>query len=915
MPNLGRLAAVALIFLALTPLRLHAAAPSIVAIDIEQDGDNPKAEQKREKEIRNVLPFKEGDDFDPVKLDQAISYLKKWGQFSQLDVTTKQVPGGVTIRLALEEGVLISGIDIYATYPYLSTRIRRMITVHSGDLYDEALAKAQTDKIAAFYGRQGYEDTEVSFAPRFHEKKGIVDLVYRIGRGPRYRIGAITVNGNTVFPVGYFNSRINPLILYKPTRLRKSIEKIKKDYQDKGYLGARVRLSSLGKDEEKRLVNPVIDIREGKRVFVSFEGNRQIPERSLRKVMPMFTDGGYSHYEIEASAKAILDYYRRKGFQEATADFEESGDDTHAKELHVLFRIHEGPQTRVKTVTIDGNREIRDGKIKKNLITKENTLFERGYYQPRTVVQDFEKLPALFKDRGALDARAVDHAVDLNDFHDKAHVAFTVEEGPITRLEAVRFAGIEHFSEKRLRKKLTLAAGDAVSQSKIDADKEAIALFYANHGFPYATVVGDLQRDGNKAALTYRIHEGADVKIGEVVVVGNERTDKKAVLRAMQIRPGNPFSYEKILLSESQLRRSGAFRSVNIQTIGLTEREPVVHLVVKLEEYRKIVLDFGVTYDTDNFFTGELSLSHINLGGTIRRANIKLIGGRDIQKGELLFKDPFFVGYPFEAAIDVFLERDLKPGFKTVEGGGSIGFLRDFTPNVSLLGRYELIRTFISDVVDDTGIDEADHTTSKLSFSFNYDKRNSFADPTKGYVAFAGIDYSNKLIASTFNFLQPKAIFAHYLPLGNRTTLINSVHAEGIKVFGNDTLARNEKLFLGGDYSVRGFDQDTVGPFGADGRPAGGQLLLAASTELQTRLFSNFKLALFLDHGSVTNNFSEVGLDSFRHSAGFGLRYMTPVGPLRLDYGIKLDRRTNIINGVPERESFGRLHFAFGYAF
>jgi outer membrane protein insertion porin family len=375
----------------------------------------------------------------------------------------------------------------------------------------------------------------------------------------------------------------------------------------------------------------------------------------------------------------------------------------------------------------------------------------------------------------------------------------------------------------------------------------------------------------------------------------------------MRIRPGDKFSYARILDSESQLRRSSAFRSVNIQTIGLTEHEPVVHLVVKLEEYRKIVADIGITYDTDNFFTGELSLSHVNLGGTIRRANLRIIGGRDIQRGELLFKDPFFVGYPFEATLNVFVERTLKPGFHTKEGGGSLGFLREFTPRATFLGRYELVRTFFTDVIDPTGIPEEDHTTSKFSFSYNYDHRDSFADPSRGYLLFSGIDISNKLLASTFNFIQPKGLAAYYYPLSGRTTFLAFAHMEGIKVFGSDTLARDDKLFLGGDYSVRGFEQDSIGPIGTDGRPAGGQLLLAATFELQTRLFSNFKFAVFQDNGSITDNFSQMGFDSFRHSAGAGIRYVTPVGPLRLDYGFKLDRKPG--------ESIGRLHFAFGYSF
>ena len=880
-------------------LPLPASSSRIVSIEIVSD--------EHQEEIRKVLPIREGDPYDAVKMDQAISYLRKWGRFDGIDVTKETTAGGIRLRFVLRQGNAVSGIDIYGTYPYLSTRIRRLITIHSGDLYDAALAEEQTEKIIAFYERQGYAETTVRFTPRFNEAKKTVDLRYHIKKGNRYRIGKITIEGNTVFPRGYFVSKIDPLIAYTNSRLRKSLEKIRKDYQDKGYLGARVRLTDLGKDDAAKEVNPVIEIKEGKHITVIFEGNQRVSRRTFKKTLPLFTEGGYSFYEIDASSKAIIDQYHRLGFQEVTVSRGEKQSVVEDNEVQIQFIIQEGPQIRVKTIEIEGNHEISDRKIKKQLITRGNSLSECAFYQPRTVDQDFTRLPDIMKNRGALEAEALDHETSLNTFHDKAHVSFTVREGEITRIREIRFEGNHQFTGKKLENQLGLSMGDPVSMEKINLDKEALTLFYANNGFPYASVTADLDRNGSETALIFKISEGIPVTIGEVLVVGNERTDKKAVLRAMRIRPGKPFSYKRVLESESELRRSGAFRSVNIQTIGLAEKDTAVHLVVKLEEYRKILLDVGITYDTDNFFTGDLSISHINLGGTIRRGNLKLTGGRDIQKGELLFKDPFFIGYPFEASASVFLERDLKPGFKITEGGGSLNFLREFSSRMSVLARYQAIRTFLTDVTDVTGAAERDHTTSKFSFSFNYDRRDSYSDPQKGYVAFAGVDYSNKLIASSFNFLQPKGYFAYYLPLGSRTTLITFVRMEGIKVFGGDQLPRDKKLFLGGDYTVRGFDEDSVGPIGTDGRPAGGQLLISSSSEIQTRLFRNFKLALFLDSGSLTNDFGTVSTASFRHSAGAGLRYVTPIGPLRLDYGFKLDKRVG--------ESVGRLHLAFGYSF
>lgn len=920
-----RAVAIGAFFLAAAAGSLTAASqPRVAAIEIVSEDviapppmhppTHPKVSRRgrqtyvSDEEVRKVLPIKEGDVYDPATVEQALSYLKKWGRFAEVSV--EKLSGGALLRFHLRYGFTVSGIDIYGTYPYLSARIRRMITVHSGDLFDDQLARDQASRIDNFYERQGYEGTEVRFHPKFNDAKRTVDLVYRVEKGGRHRVKNITIQGNTVFPSGYFVSQINPLLPYTPSRLRKSLEKIRKHYQDKGYLSARARLIDLGEDDSTKTVNPVIEIKEGKHVTVLFEGdrNRRISNHTLKKQMPMFTEGGYGSYDIDASAKAALDHYHRLGFQEASVSSEvEKAVGGNENEILVRFRIQEGPRTRVKKVEIVGNEEISDHRIKKELTTKQNTIFERGYYQPRTVERDFEKLPFVLNRHGALEGEALDHETELNRFHDKAHVTFTVQEGSITRVRDIQFEGNDHFAAHRLKRRLKLEEGNPYNAELMAQDKEALTVFYANKGYPYAAISAEMKRDGDQATLVYTIDEGTEVKIGEVLVVGNERTEPKAVERGMRIRKGQPFSYEKILLSEASLRRSGAFRSVNIQTIGLTEKEPVVHLVVKLEEYRKILVDFGATYSTDNFFTGDLNLSHVNLFGTIRRINLRFTGGRDIQKGQVIFKDPYFLGYPFETSLDFSLERDLKPGFKIVEGGGSLNFLREFNYRTTFLAKYQLTRTFFSDVTDATGLSESDHTVSKFSFSFNYDKRDSYADPHSGYTALVGVDVSNKLIASTFNFIQPRGFMAYYLPLGNRTTWINYARMEGIKVFGADNLTRDNKLFLGGDYSVRGFNEDSIGPIGTDGRPAGGQLLLTASSELQTVLFKNFKLAAFFDSGSLTDNFSQVGLDSFRHSAGVGLRYVTPVGPLRLDYGFKLDKKAG--------ESIGRLHFAFGYAF
>ncbi len=858
-----------------------------------------------EKEIRDILPVREGDLWNDSKKDLIFSLLKKWGRFEKMDLEVHHQGEAVSLDLTLQEGPVISRIDTHGTYPFLSSRIRRLIAVHSGDLYNAQKAEEETKKIRSFYERKGYFGTEVTEKSFPNEKKGTMDLSYKIQKGKRVRMGTITHTGSVLFPHGYFVSKLNPLLFYDPNRLKRNLETIRKDYQKKGFLKARVHLKDLGLDPEKGFVNPVLEITEGKNIRVSFNGNHRVSARTFKKILPLFLEGGTSDYELENSATVIANYYHQLGFQEISVvtQKKEMGN----QNLLVTFAIQEGPQTHVKKIRFESLQKVDASKIKKDLLTQENKILRPNYYEPSKITIDFGNLPNLLINQGALEAKVLEPSAKLNGFHDQAEVLFKVEEGPITALSKIVFEGNVHLKDRRLKRQLTLDEGKPFSPQKLEDDKKSIILEYANHGFPYTSVASELLQNGSETTLVFKIQEGTPVSIGEILLVGNERTRKHPLERLLLIKKGDPFSTQKILESEALLRRTGSFRSVNIETIGLEEKLSIVHLIIRMEEYKSLLLDIGGNYDTDKQFTGTISINHINLFGGAKRANLKLTGGGELQKAETLLQDPNFLSSRLETSLGSFIDRQVRPGFQTREAGGSVSVLRDFKRRLTLLGRYEINRTFFTDVTDNTGLPQADHTTSTVSVSANFDQRDSFADPQRGYVIFLGTDFSNKLIASNFNFLQPKGHFVHFLSLGNRLTLMNYIRIEGIKVFDGETLARDKKLFLGGDYSLRGFAQDAVGPIATDGRPGGGLVLIHTTTELQLRLFDHFKGALFLDNGSLTDTLSDMGSSSFRQGAGLGLRYITPIGPLRLDYGFKLDRAAG--------ESPGRLHFAFGYAF
>ncbi|MBI3541147.1 MAG: hypothetical protein HY073_03295, partial [Deltaproteobacteria bacterium] len=383
--------------------------PRITAISI-QNGSRISVDQ-----IRQVLPIHENDPYDPMRVEAAVTALKKWGRFQEIRVEKTETMHGVTLKFILTEGYLIGGIDIYHGYPYLSIRLRRILSVHTGDLYDVDLAKEQAQKLATFFDRAGYEGTTVDFRPRQNDQKMTVELVYSIRKGKRYRLGKVHVQGNKFFPYGYFVSQLNPLRLYEPTRFHEKIDKMRRDYQQKGYLRARVRMLDLGQDEVTRTVNPSLQVNEGKHATLVFRGNQRVSLVTFKKILPLYSEGGYGDYELQASRQVMADYYHRLGFQEFTVKTETQ--DLGNDHLKVIFLIQEGPQTHVKKIQIEGHEEVPTDRIKDNLLTKENKIFSDGFYDSRLVNQDVQNLPKILQDQGALEGKALGQDTSLNKFH------------------------------------------------------------------------------------------------------------------------------------------------------------------------------------------------------------------------------------------------------------------------------------------------------------------------------------------------------------------------------------------------------------------------------------------------------------------------------------------------------------------
>jgi outer membrane protein insertion porin family len=863
-------------------------------------------EELRQSVLRLIL-LKEGNEFSEEQLDESIDLLKKWGRFESVDIQKEPSSDGLRVILNLTPGLVISAIDFSGHFPYLTKRIRRNVGIRVGQIFHREDVIDEVKKIKSFFKREGYFGTVVHVRENINAANNSASLVFKINKGQQLRWRNIEVEGNSVFPDGFFKSKINSWFAYKPSRLRNSLTKVKRAYKKKGYPRLRIRIKKIFHDFENKSADIILEVSEYKKVSVRFYGNRLIRKKTLRQTVTFFTEEAYDTYEIEQSVLAIKALYATKGFLNVRVRAEKEV--LSETEWLINFRIDEGQQTLVKKIKFTGERDLDERKLKNSLELKEAGFFEAGYLSKPALLKAEKYIPRLLQRQGFVGAQFLETHIDLNQWHDRAIVNFVLETGVQSTITGIRFPGLINIEEKKLRDLIQLKKGEYFNVLMMHEDVLRLQAFFADNGYPYAAIdpTEIVDPDTGDTIVIFAINEGPLVKVSEILIIGIDKTRISTIRSAIPIKAGEIYSYKKILDGESVLRSLGAYASVNITALGLEAKKDKVALLANIEEHKHLEFAAKASFDTDDNVSGVFSFTNLDLFGFGKRMHLELEAGFDTKHGEWNYIDPRLLASKFEMIFSIFTTDQKRPSFNETEIGSSVALIRNIGSKMRALAKYEVRRSIFRGGTPSPDSETTDRTLPETTLSLNYDSRDYFADPRSGLVALSSLHYFNPIFGAGANFFRLKGQYAYYGSPVRRLTVKTALDIERIITVTSGTIVpRSELLFIGGDYSIRGFGQDQAGPKNATGTPLGQRYSLFLSNEIQLRIVAGIKFVGFVDNAISAQNFS-LSSRALRHTAGFGLRYITPVGPIRLDYGIKLDP----VDG----EDFGRVHVAFGYAF
>ncbi len=650
--------------------------------------------------------------------------------------------------------------------------------------------------------------------------------------------------------------------------------------------------------------NPIIN-------RVAFEGNKKIDDDKIRDEVQSKPRQVFTKARVQSDVERILTIYRRGGRYNAVVEPKIIKLDQGRVDL--VFEINEGDVTGIKRISFVGNEHFSDGTLRGKIRTVESAwyrfLSSDDRFDPDRLNLDRELLRKYYLSEGYADFRVTSAIAELSPDRDGFFVTFTINEGERYKFGKVdvstRFQGLE---PDKLKSFLTMSEGDWYNADEVDKTITAMTDAVGNLGYAFVDVRPNIRRNKEELTidLTFDVQEGPRVYVERINISGNTRTLDKVIRREFRLAEGDAFSTAKVRRSQQRLKNLGFFSKADI-TPQPGSTADKTNLDVQVAEQSTGEISFGAGYSTTGGILGDISIGERNLLGKGQAMRLGLSLGTLSTLINLSFTEPYFLDRAVSAGFDIFDTSNNRQSVASYSDS-SIGFaLRagwSYTEHTSQSVRYTLkdtniynVQYYASPLIQSQA---GEFLTSEISETIAWDTRDSRLNTTKGLllrstVALAGAP-------GTENYVRVSADAVYYQQLFEDVVVSVGGSAGFTQSYTGGTLRLTELFFVGGD-NLRGFAVGGIGPRdGNTGDALGGQYFYTGTTEASFPVGLPKELGItgkaFVDIGSLwgaqanyTYNANVLDVASMRVGAGFGVQWISPFGPIRIDYAWPLQQQ------------------------
>ena len=893
-------------------------------------------------ELYEILPLKIHQPLTMASVRASIERLFATGRYADIQVDAEPYQNGVIVRFLTKNSWFIGSVSAVGSLSNPNPeQLENATRLDLGQPYTEAKLRE------AVAGQQRLLESNGLYLSRIHPVLDYdpahqqVNLRFEVDAGRRAHFASPVPAGDLKMDpakiVGATKFRRWIIHTWKPvtqTRVVEGIKGIRTLYQDENRLEAKVALDSLKYDPATNSALPTLRIDAGPRIEVRTTG-ASVSQRKLRRLVPVFQEHAVDRDLLVEGARNLRDYFQSNGYFDAEVDFKEQGVVNDKSSIDYL--VSAGKRHRLVAIEIRGNRYFDAETIRERLFLQKASFlqFPHGRYSESLLSRDEDSIVNLYQSNGFRDVR-VTHRLEDN-YRGKAGdmaVSLTIDEGPQYFVNHLEVQGIRGLDQAAILSMLNSTEDQPFSESNVAVDRDTILAQYFDNGFPNATFEWSSKSAGKPhlVDLRFTVGEGNEESVREVLInQGALKTTRPSlVYRNLHLNPGDPLSPTAITETQRRLYDLGVFSRVDTAIQNPDGESTHKYVLYEMEEARRYSFAAGLgaqltriggcttCLDAPAGQTGfsprvSLDFTRSNLWGLAHSISLRTRVSTLERRGLLTYTWPRFrnqerLNVSFTGLYED--SNDIRTfSYKREEGSAQLS--QRISKATTLFYRYTYRRV---------GIDQATLKITPflipllsqpvrlglISGGFIEDRRDDPVDPHKGIYNTLDVGLAEHVVGSQRNFLRFLARNATYHPIGKKLVLARSTEFGDIYAFryaGNvlDAIPLPERFFGGGGTSQRGFPENQAGPRDpVTGFPLGGTAVLFNQVELRFPLVGdNISGVLFHDAG---NAYSSLGNLSFRvsqrslqdfdymvHAVGFGIRYRTPVGPIRVDLAYSIN--------------------------
>ena len=917
--------------------------PVVRALELRAD-----APVERSEELRKLVVLDAGELLREDALRRSLRNLQSADSVGQAEVWTEEVDGGLRVIFSIYPKLTVAAVGVTGEFCVRESLLSRELVQKPHSPLRESQVVRGVYRLQDLLQERGYRQAIVRVSVAVDRELREADVVYSIQCGSPTMVERVEFVGNigALAPeVLEQRLRIRGGERARADQLREDAERLRAWLYGQGFRTADVQAGEEAPtgNGEQIVIRYAIDV--GPHWAISIRGF-DVEKLRRRGLLELLDSERFDEALLAHVLKGIRRFLQQQGYHHAEIESRIRGDE---EQRQIEIAIETGPRLRIDEVTFTGNETIPDARLTGLLATRAAGTFAAGSGRlvDEVLEEDLANLKSFYALQGFVDAQ-IGPAVVEELRSDRLRVRIPIQEGLQQRLVALEIDGVTEPSVRRSLEKLPLKVGGAFHQRLLEDSLDEIRSRYSERGYLAAQVSGETERDrsGNLISVRMRVLEGPQVRIGRLVLRGRQRTRLLVLEKALGLKVGEPIDRRRLLEGQRRLHSLGIFHRAEVQLASAmpfaTERD----VLVKVEEGQRRKVSLGAGYDSEDGMRLLAGASLANLGGWGISSVVEARVSERDQQYRAFVRQPFLGSYQIPVTYTLFGVEENRESFLSLRRGVQIEAVRHWERARSgLLLTYKNVRV---EELEESGapplftLDLDRNLRESQIFSLTpsllLDRRDDPLVPTRGWTLSLQSEYAFPSFDATARFLKLFGQQTAYLPLGRYGVFAASLRAGAIEPIGETAsdsaslVPISEQLFAGGRSTHRAYRRDLLGTGGetvllceretslcgdelpggisaSDLRriPLGGNGLLLLNLDYRFPITGPFGGTVFVDAGNVWPEWSEVSPDEFRIGAGVGLRYLSPIGPLRFEIGWKLDREAY--------EPASVVYLSFGEAF